>query len=206
MNLKLNWSIIFFFSEPYNEVRRFVTLRKIHPKYESRFDNFFYEYDVALLKLDRPVKFAPNIIPICLPGHNDDFRGDAGYVTGWGALEEEGGEPSTLREVHVPLKETGNCGFQNLEDEIQEKNIFEDTFSEYESYKIFENKTDEEKRLLKLRENHRLNTYFICASTFGEKDSCQGDSGGPLITNEGNYYSIIGKSNSSLTLHSSFVF
>ena len=34
--------------------------------------------------------------------------------------------------------------------------------------------------MLKLQANHRLNTYFICASTYGEKDSCQGDSGGPL--------------------------
>ena len=94
--------------EPYNEVRRFVKLRKIHPKYESRFDHFFTEFDLALLKLDRPVKFAPNIIPICLPSVKDDFGGDSGYVTGWGNLEEDGDEdPSTLREVHVPLKAKG---------------------------------------------------------------------------------------------------
>ena len=173
-------SLSLLFPEPYNEVRRFAKLRKIHPKYESRFDQFFTEYDVALLKLDRPVKLAPNIIPICLPGRNDDFGGDSGYVTGWGDVEEGGGEvPSTLREVNIPLHKTGDCGFQHLE-ETGIKHAFEDTFEDYESYEVFENRTEEEKRLLKLRANHRLNTYFICSSTFGEKDSCQGDSGGPL--------------------------
>ena len=156
-------------------------LRKIHPKYESRFDNFLYEFDVALLKLDRPVKFAPNIIPICLPGRTDDFGGDSGYVTGWGNLDGTTREnPSTLREVHVPLKETGHCGFKDIEEEWDEEDYFKSVFHGYESYQVFENKTEEEKRLLKLQSNHRLNTYFICASLFGEKDSCQGDSGGPF--------------------------
>ena len=41
----------------------------------------------------------------------------------------------------------------------------------------------------------QITSNMICAADTG-KDSCQGDSGGPLITNEGNYYSIIGKSNS----------
>ena len=39
----------------------------VHPKY-----NFFtYEYDLALLKLDKRVDFQDNIIPICLPGNDD---------------------------------------------------------------------------------------------------------------------------------------
>ena len=52
----------------------------------------------------------------------------------------------------------------------------------------------------------QITSNMICAADTG-KDSCQGDSGGPLITNEGNYYSIIGKSN-SLQINSlkSFVF
>lgn len=37
----------------------------------------------------------------------------------------------------------------------------------------------------------QITSNMICARDTG-KDSCQGDSGGPLITNEGNFYSIIG--------------
>jgi len=36
-----------------------------------------------------------------------------------------------------------------------------------------------------------ITSNMICARDTG-KDSCQGDSGGPMVTNEGNYYSIIG--------------
>ena len=36
-----------------------------------------------------------------------------------------------------------------------------------------------------------ITPQMICAADAG-KDSCQGDSGGPMVTNEGNYYSIIG--------------
>ena len=39
----------------------------VHPKY-----NFFtYEYDLALVKLERRIDFQENIIPICLPGNED---------------------------------------------------------------------------------------------------------------------------------------
>ena len=51
----------------------------------------------------------------------------------------------------------------------------------------------------------QITSNMICAADTG-KDSCQGDSGGPLITNEGNYYYIIGKSNSSQKALKSFVF
>merc|ERR1719384_59704 len=36
-----------------------------------------------------------------------------------------------------------------------------------------------------------ITSQMICAAD-SNKDSCQGDSGGPMVTNEGNYYSIIG--------------
>ena len=38
----------------------------------------------------------------------------------------------------------------------------------------------------------QITSNMICAEDTG-KDSCQGDSGGPMVTNEGNYYSIIGR-------------
>ena len=37
-----------------------------------------------------------------------------------------------------------------------------------------------------------ITSNMICAASSG-KDACQGDSGGPMVTNEGKYYSIIGR-------------
>jgi len=43
----------------------------VHPKY-----NFFtYEYDLALVKLERRITFQENMIPICLPGNDDNLVG-----------------------------------------------------------------------------------------------------------------------------------
>ena len=54
-------------SELHSHVERKVKEKIVHPKY-----NFFtYEYDLALLKLDKRVDFQDNIIPICLPGNDD---------------------------------------------------------------------------------------------------------------------------------------
>ena len=55
-----------------------------HRKYDPR----TYEYDVALLKFDEPVKFETNVIPICLPDGKEDLAGQTGWITGWGTLYE----------------------------------------------------------------------------------------------------------------------
>ena len=41
-----------------------------------------YEYDIAVLRMVRPVDFQPNAIPICLPRNNDELVGRIGSVTG----------------------------------------------------------------------------------------------------------------------------
>ena len=40
----------------------------------------------------------------------------------------------------------------------------------------------------------QISDNMICAASPG-KASCQGDSGGALVTNEGKYYSVIGRNN-----------
>ena len=37
-----------------------------------------------------------------------------------------------------------------------------------------------------------ITSSMICAASSG-KDACQGDSGGPMVTNEGKYYSLVGR-------------
>ena len=51
--------------------------------YSSDIENM---YDIALLKLDQPIEFQGNIMPICLPQDDNDFEGKSAWVTGWGYL------------------------------------------------------------------------------------------------------------------------
>ncbi|XP_063709390.1 serine proteinase stubble [Culicoides brevitarsis] len=86
-------------------IERAVAKKVVHPKY-----NFFtYEYDLALVKLDQPLEFAPHIRPICLPATNDLLIGDNATVTGWGRLSEGGTLPSVLQEVSVPIVSNDKC-------------------------------------------------------------------------------------------------
>ncbi|XP_050678847.1 serine proteinase stubble-like [Leptidea sinapis] len=92
-------------SEQYPYVERGVARKAVHPKY-----NFFtYEYDLALVKLDSPVQFAPHISPICLPASDDLLVGETATVTGWGRLSEGGVLPSILQEVQVPIVSNERC-------------------------------------------------------------------------------------------------
>lgn len=78
---------------PYTE--RAVARKVVHPKY-----NFFtYEFDLALVKLEQALIFAPHISPICLPATDDLLIGENATVTGWGRLSEGGTLPSVLQEV-----------------------------------------------------------------------------------------------------------
>ncbi|GJQ83319.1 hypothetical protein Trydic_g15957 [Trypoxylus dichotomus] len=86
-------------------VERAVARKIVHPKY-----NFFtYEYDLALVQLDKSLEFAPHISPICLPASDDLLIGENATVTGWGRLSEGGSLPTVLQEVHVPIVSNDNC-------------------------------------------------------------------------------------------------
>lgn len=78
-------------------VERGVAKKVVHPKY-----NFFtYEYDLALVRLESSLTFAPHISPICLPATDDLLIGENATVTGWGRLSEGGTLPSVLQEVKL---------------------------------------------------------------------------------------------------------
>ncbi|XP_031334999.1 serine proteinase stubble-like [Photinus pyralis] len=86
-------------------VERGIAKKIVHPKY-----NFFtYEYDLALVKLDKSLEFAPHISPICLPASDDLLIGENATVTGWGRLSEGGTLPSVLQEVQVPIVSNDRC-------------------------------------------------------------------------------------------------
>lgn len=54
-------------------------------------------YDVAVLKLSRPVAYRDNILPICLPTPGKDYEGALGVVAGWGKTDTSFGECSFRR-------------------------------------------------------------------------------------------------------------
>lgn len=45
-----------------------------------------WDYDIALMKLQEPIKFSSEISPICLPPQDVNLAtiGSRGFVTGWG--------------------------------------------------------------------------------------------------------------------------
>ncbi|KAL1132599.1 hypothetical protein AAG570_010551 [Ranatra chinensis] len=80
----------------------------VHPyfKFTPQADRF----DVAVLRLDRPVQYMPHIAPICLPTKGEDFLGQFGWAAGWGALQPGSRlRPKTLQSVDVPVIDNRLC-------------------------------------------------------------------------------------------------
>jgi len=76
----------------------------------KRFDKFTYEYDIAVLQVHgSPLKYKPNIIPVCLPESSNSLVGQRGWVTGWGRLSEYGQISPVLREVNLPIISNSQC-------------------------------------------------------------------------------------------------
>ncbi|OQR70884.1 plasma kallikrein-like [Tropilaelaps mercedesae] len=82
-----------------------VAQKKIHPNFAfsaSQPDRF----DVALLRLDRYIRYQENILPVCLPPRGWTFEGWRATVTGWGktdaSLNNRYGT-RVLQKVQVPI-------------------------------------------------------------------------------------------------------
>ncbi|XP_026105345.1 transmembrane protease serine 4-like [Carassius auratus] len=73
--------------------------------YYSRLSN---DYDIAMLKLTRPVTVGESILPVCLPPHQLSVK-EMLVVTGWGLLKEKGELPSVLQKASVPLIDRSEC-------------------------------------------------------------------------------------------------
>jgi len=93
-----------------NEAHRHVDRRIKKVVTHRNFDKFTYEYDIALLEMhDKPIKYQPNMIPICLPSSDNSLVGKTGTVTGWGRLSEYGQISPVLREVQLPIISNSKC-------------------------------------------------------------------------------------------------
>merc|ERR1712088_703789 len=96
--------------EPLESESYRVELITLHPDFRymlTQPDRF----DVAVLKLDRPVAYQDNILPICLPTSDYDLVGKIGVVAGWGKTDNSFGKTGTniLHKVLVPIIENDRC-------------------------------------------------------------------------------------------------
>ncbi|CAG0925421.1 unnamed protein product, partial [Notodromas monacha] len=119
-------------------------------------------FDVALLRLDRPVNYRANILPICLPSDPEaDFEGMMGVVAGWGKTDTSYGKTGTniLNKVPVPVISNRECkkwhGLKNIRVALHDE-------------------------------------MTCAGWMDGKMDACLGDSGSPLIVNDRGRWTLIG--------------
>ncbi|UXI18385.1 hypothetical protein NH340_JMT04328 [Sarcoptes scabiei] len=119
-------------------------------------------FDVALIKLDNPVRFSDSVLPVCLPEDNLRFEGRKGVVTGWGktdpALSNRYGT-RLLQKVDVPIIDNEKCEIWHRTRGIDLRIFSEMMCAGYED---------------------------------GQKDACVGDSGGPLVLNINGRWTLAG--------------
>jgi len=150
-------------NEPLPMQWRIVDKIYVHPYYRLR--NF--NYDVAVIKFDRPIQYANHIVPICLPEKTDIVsEGTEATVSGWGKTDPAVNDTATilghpiLQAVDVKVIDNKRC-----QDWHREQGLIQFT----------------------------LEKDQMCAGhQEGEKDTCQGDSGGPLMIkgNNGKWFLI----------------
>ncbi|KAF4521319.1 hypothetical protein B566_EDAN002323 [Ephemera danica] len=98
------------YEEPMPEEMHRVVQKIIHPSFQYRVTQPD-RYDIALLRLARPVTFKENILPVCLPREDSSFRGKTGVVAGWGKTDTSYGKTGTniLQKATVPILRDEEC-------------------------------------------------------------------------------------------------
>ena len=76
----------------------------------SGYDADSQDNDIALLKLKSPIHYNAQALPVCLPS-SDLPKGTNCWITGWGALQEDGRSPTILQQAKVPLISKKECGY-----------------------------------------------------------------------------------------------
>jgi hypothetical protein len=78
----------------------------LHPSYSDQ----TLDYDLGLLKLDRPIELGSCAGTVCLPTREggDVAPGTNCWITGWGSLSSDGSYPEIMQEA--PVKIMGDCG------------------------------------------------------------------------------------------------
>ncbi|NXL64428.1 TM11E protease, partial [Chordeiles acutipennis] len=95
--------------------KKFVRRIIIHEKYSDFF--FDHDYDVAVVELASAIEFTSDVHSVCLPEVSHIFPDNAScFVTGWGALENDGECYSVnhLRQAEVKIISTAICNTRQV--------------------------------------------------------------------------------------------
>ncbi|XP_067153414.1 transmembrane protease serine 11C-like isoform X1 [Apteryx mantelli] len=85
----------------------------IHEEYNDHVHN--HEYDVAVVELASPIKFTSDVHSVCLPEASHVFPDNAScFVTGWGALRNDGYSVNQLRQAEVKIISTRICNTRQV--------------------------------------------------------------------------------------------
>merc|ERR1719289_118675 len=83
----------------------------MHENYQK--GGYWYNNDVALIKLSRPAKLNKYVNLVCLPERGDDQQGNTCYVSGWGytskSSDTAGTSPKILQEVSGRIWRYSDC-------------------------------------------------------------------------------------------------
>lgn len=72
----------------HNITTDYVDTRRVARIFEHEyFDTVSFDFDIAILELNKPIAFGPKIQPACLPqAVFQDYSGKTGIIAGWGRL------------------------------------------------------------------------------------------------------------------------
>ncbi|CAN2388265.1 Transmembrane protease serine, partial [Pristimantis euphronides] len=79
--------------------------------YHQKYDDRTHDYDIALMKLEKPLNYSDSIRPVCLPQYEQDLpAGSECWVAGWGYTHPDNTHmPRSLKEAMVPIISTRKC-------------------------------------------------------------------------------------------------
>ncbi|XP_076302964.1 trypsin-7-like [Lasioglossum baleicum] len=76
----------------------------------EKYDRSIADYDIALIRLEKPLVYSSRVRPILLAPVADHYAaGSKAMVTGWGVLRSDGPLSTRLRKVQVPLVSSAQC-------------------------------------------------------------------------------------------------